>query len=110
MTREQYERKAADGTLTVGDVLRNSQYATPEQIDAVTGYVGVHLNDRKRTHDGAALSPALSELVEAYPSVVDAARYVVDCFAAREQADHDAAAEAWDTLNRAPTEGEQGDR
>jgi len=44
MNREEFERKAAAGTLTVGDVLRNRAYATPEQLDAVTGFVAVHLN------------------------------------------------------------------
>ena len=44
MTREEYDRKAAAGTLTVGDVLRNRDYATPEQLDAVTGFVAVHLD------------------------------------------------------------------
>ena len=37
----------------------------------------------------------LYELVEAYPSVVEAARYIVEAFNERERADLNAAADAW---------------
>ena len=37
----------------------------------------------------------LSELIEAYPSVVEAARYIVELFNERERADLNAAADAW---------------
>ena len=36
MTREQYDRKTADGTLTVRDVLEHREYATAEQLAAVS--------------------------------------------------------------------------
>lgn len=35
MTRQEYDRKTADGTLTVRDVLENREYATAEQLAAV---------------------------------------------------------------------------
>lgn len=38
MTRQEYERKTADGTLTLADVLINKEYATPEQLEICTGY------------------------------------------------------------------------
>lgn len=87
MTREEYDRKAADGSLTVGDVLRNTRYATPEQLAAAT--------------PRPAVGPDLAELVDAYPSVVEAARYIVDLLREREQAENEAAVDAWETLSTA---------
>ena len=64
MTREEYDRKAAAGTLTVGDVLRNREHATPEQLDAVTGFVAVHLDAElfARPLQGAAVLTAADRI------------------------------------------------
>lgn len=35
MTREEFNRKRDAGTLTVGDVLRNREFATPDLLDAL---------------------------------------------------------------------------
>lgn len=35
MTRQEYEAKHQAGTLTVGDILDNPEYATPEQVESI---------------------------------------------------------------------------
>lgn len=47
MTRQEYKQKTADGTLTVADVLRNTEYATPKQLEIFTGF-GRALSKRMR--------------------------------------------------------------
>lgn len=35
MTRQEYEAKHQAGTLTIGDVLDNPEYATPDQVESI---------------------------------------------------------------------------
>lgn len=35
MTRQEYDTKATNGTLSVGDIIRNPEFATPEQVEQV---------------------------------------------------------------------------
>lgn len=78
MTREQFNRKANDGTLTVGDVLRNRAYATAEQLAALTGGA-VHLNP------------------DVLANVADVARFCGEVWDADEQGKAEAA-DLWDAL------------
>lgn len=35
MTRQEYEAKQSNRTLTIGDVLENPEFATPEQVESI---------------------------------------------------------------------------
>ena len=80
MTREEFNRKAEAGTLTVGDVLRNREYATAEQLAALTDGPNV---DRFRKI-GEAIGEGVAQ--------------IADDLDAEEQAVQAAAVEQWDTL------------
>lgn len=79
MTREEFNRKAEAGTLTVRDVLDNREFATDEQLAALKG--GAVRVD----------TAALDRLTED-------ARRVVEDLAAEERANNEAAAELWAVL------------
>lgn len=79
MTREEFNRKAEAGTLTVRDVLDNREFATDEQLAALTG--GAVRVD----------TAALDRLTED-------ARRVVEDLAAEERANTEDAAELWAVL------------
>jgi len=38
MTRQEFETKNQKGTLTVGDILSNPEFATPEQVEAIADH------------------------------------------------------------------------
>ena len=79
MTREEFNRKAEAGTLTVRDVLDNREFATAEQLTALTG--GAVRVD----------TAALDRLTED-------ARRVVEVLDAVERANTEDAAELWAVL------------
>lgn len=79
MTREEFNRKAEAGTLTVGEVLRNREYATAEQLAALTGEA-VHVD------------------TEPLHKLTAAARSVVEGFAVVEQVSTEAAVALWAEL------------
>lgn len=79
MTREEFNRKAEAGTLTVRDVLDNREFATAEQLAALTG--GAVRVD----------TAALDRLTED-------ARRVVEDLDAVERANTEDAAELWAVL------------
>lgn len=71
MTRQEYEQKTADGTLTVADVLRNKEYATPEQLEICTGF-GRALSKRMRVEqDTTRLISELAALLMQFPADLD---------------------------------------
>lgn len=80
MTREEFNRKAEAGTLTVGDVLRNREYATAEQLAALT--------------DG----PNVDRFREIGEAIGEGVAQIADDLDAEEQAVQAAAVEQWDTL------------
>lgn len=79
MTREEYNRKAEAGTLTVRDVLDNRGFATDEQLAALTGGA-VHVD-----------TSMLDKLTEA-------ARHAVEVLDTVEQITTEAAAAQWAAL------------
>lgn len=43
MTKQEYDAKAENGTLTVGDVIKHPEFATPEQLAIVDGHFKAEL-------------------------------------------------------------------
>lgn len=43
MTKQEYDAKAENGTLTVGDVIKHREFATPEQLAIVDGHFKAEL-------------------------------------------------------------------
>ena len=80
MTREQYDRKAHDGTLTVRDVLDHREFATPEQLAAVTA-------SGLRVDRGPA------------DQLAQSARQVVELSRRLDELDTEVAVAAWQDLN-----------
>lgn len=85
MTREEFNRKAEAGTLTVRDVREHREYATAEQLAALTDGPNV---DRFRKI-GEAIGEGVAQ--------------IVDDLDAEEQAVQDAAAEQWDVIAEGKT-------
>lgn len=79
MTREEFNRKANDGTLTVGDVLRNREYATAELLAELTGGA-VHINP------------------DVLAAIGDAARYLSEMFDEVERGAAEDAADLWGAI------------
>lgn len=89
MTRQDYDRKTADGTLTVRDVLENREYATPEQLAAVTA-------------SGLSIDRGPADRME------QAARQVREVVRRLDELDTEVAVAAWEHLNgkqEPPAEG-----
>lgn len=67
MTRQEFEQKAADGTLSVADVLKNKEYATEEQLAICTGNTGAISKHIRITRDVYLLASEVSDLLSQFP-------------------------------------------
>lgn len=88
MTREEFNRKAEAGTLTVRDVLDNREFATAEQLAALTGEA-VRID-----------AAALDKLTEATHRAVE----VLDTV---ERLNTEAAAELWAEISEAAEQNKE---
>lgn len=78
MTREEYDRKTADGSLTVRDVLDHREFATPEQLAVVTAHA---VTPNAEVAEGLTYAAVVADALTTYE------RILTDC-----------AVDAWDTI------------
>ncbi len=71
MTRQEYEQKTADGTLTVADVLRNKEYATPEQLAICTGGMWAISKRLRIEQDTNRIINEVANLLTQFPADLD---------------------------------------
>lgn len=88
MTRQEYEQKTADGTLTLADVLKHREYATPEQIKIITGSMGAISNRLRIEQEHTRLISEVATLLIDFPQGLDVA-LTVDDWAIEAGADND---------------------
>ena len=70
MTREEYDAKAENGTLSVGDVLDNPEFATAEQVAAIAA-PGLLRECRKRGLPDTAVLRQLGQIFDGFNRVAE---------------------------------------